>query len=137
MPFPTTRQSLQDNGYSFSHTKECAACHVSIEMWNTPKGNIMPLDFKETDGIETCVPHFATCKQPEQFSRRLAAKKKKAEDEGPSTKIWTDCKCKEDASLPYSGHDPTCPNHMGLMMNIPPGCPILKAQDEKRRERDV
>lgn len=27
-----------------------------------------------------------------------------------------------------------CTHHMGLVMNIPAGCPVLKAQDEARRK---
>lgn len=83
MPFPNTRQALKDSGYSLSHSKICPSCNVTIEMWNTPKQNIMPLDFRTIDGKETCEPHFSTCKNPELYSRRLAAKKKAAEDVGP------------------------------------------------------
>jgi len=77
MPFPTTRQALEENGYSFNHSKVCPSCNVTIEMWNTPKGNIMPLDFKQKDGSEFCEPHFASCKDPVQYSRRLQKKKEK------------------------------------------------------------
>lgn len=80
MPFPNTRKALEDSGYKFNHTKRCEACNVSIEMWDTPKGNIMPLNFDNVEGNEVCEPHFATCKNPAQYSRRLrdAAEKKKA-----------------------------------------------------------
>lgn len=81
MPFPKTREALQENGYVFSHTKTCEACEVTIEMWTTPKNNLMPLDFKKTEhDVEVCEPHFATCKKPELYSRRLRDKKEKAAD---------------------------------------------------------
>jgi hypothetical protein len=80
MPFPNTRQALEANGYSLTHLKVCPSCNVTIEMWNTPKSNIMPLDFKNDEhGCEVCVPHFATCKTPAMYSRRLQAKKEKDE----------------------------------------------------------
>lgn len=79
MPFPTTREALKENGYVFSHTKTCEACNVTIEMWITPKENLMPLDFKKTENEqEVCEPHFATCKKPELYSRKLREKKEKA-----------------------------------------------------------
>ncbi len=78
MPFPNTRQALQDNGYVFNHTKTCEACNVQIEMWTTPKDNLMPLDFKRDEHQnETCEPHFASCKKPELYSRKLREKKEK------------------------------------------------------------
>lgn len=87
MPFPKTRQALQDNGYSFVQSKTCPSCNVTIEMWKTPKGNFMPLDFKLDDREqEICEPHFASCKNPAQYSRRLQKKeeeKKKAGNVGP------------------------------------------------------
>ena len=79
MPFPKTRQALQDNGYSFKESKICPSCNVAIEMWITPKDNVMPLDFrKDEQENEICEPHFATCKDPALYSRRLREKQEKA-----------------------------------------------------------
>jgi len=80
MPFPRNRIELEANGYKFNHSKICPSCDVSIEMWDTPKGNIMPLDFRIKDGGEVCEPHFATCKNPAQYSRRLQEKEKKKKE---------------------------------------------------------
>lgn len=77
MGFPKTREALKENGYVFSHTKTCEACNVTIEMWITPRENLMPLDFKKAGDQEVCEPHFATCKKPELYSRRLREKKEK------------------------------------------------------------
>lgn len=83
MPFPQTRQALDDNGYTLAFTKVCPSCNVTIEMWNTPNRNLMPLDFTTVDGKEICVPHFATCKNPAQYSRRLQKKAEAKKNEGP------------------------------------------------------
>jgi len=87
MPFPNTREALKDNGYSYDHSKTCVPCGVTIEMWKTPKGNMMPLDFRQTEaGQEVCEPHFASCKKPELYSRKLREKKARNEsheDVGP------------------------------------------------------
>jgi len=88
MPFPRNRKELENAGYSFSHKKECASCRVQIEMWNTPSARMMPMDFKfDEHGNEVCESHFATCKDPAQYSQRLREKKKKAEaaEAGPIT----------------------------------------------------
>ena len=88
MGFPTTRQSLEEHSYSFKESKICPSCEVTIEMWNTPKGNVMPLDFKlDEHQCEVCVPHFANCKNPAMYSRRLqkkAKEKKEAEESSES-----------------------------------------------------
>lgn len=89
MPFPKTRQALEDNGYSFSHTKVCPSCNVTIEMWNTPNNRQMPMDFRidnETQS-EICEPHFASCKDPAQYSSRLRNKKKKDEEAAPGPMV--------------------------------------------------
>lgn len=83
MPFPKTREALKENGYVFSHTKTCEVCNVTIEMWTTPKNNLMPLDFrKDEHQNEICEPHFATCKKPELYSRRLREKAKQTANGG-------------------------------------------------------
>jgi len=54
-------------------------------MWGTPKGRVMPLDFKTVDGAEVCEPHFASCPYAADYSQRLRdkAKKKEEADAGP------------------------------------------------------
>jgi hypothetical protein len=86
MPFPNTRQALEANGYEYRGDITCTSCNVPIEMWNTPKGNVMPLDFTDEGGMEICVPHFATCKTPAMYSRRLQkAEDKKTAEDSPMT----------------------------------------------------
>ena len=84
MPFPNTRQALEANGYSPSSTKTCK-CGANIELWNTPRGRLMPLDFKQTEHGEICEPHFANCPYASEYSERLRNKKEKekAADAGP------------------------------------------------------
>jgi hypothetical protein len=87
MPFPNTRQALEANGYSYKEPKTCSSCNIMIELWNTPKGNVMPLDFtNDVHQGEVCVPHFAVCKTPAMYSRRLQkAEDKKTAEDSPMT----------------------------------------------------
>jgi hypothetical protein len=90
MPFPNTRQALREHGYEFDHTKVCPSCNVTIEMWITPRDRMMPLDFKRNDrNEEICEPHFATCKDPAQYSSRLREQKEKKAAAGSDQPIVT------------------------------------------------
>lgn len=79
MPFPTTRDALEANGYRFKESKTCR-CGANIEMFDTPRGRVMPLDFKQTEHGEICEPHFASCPYAADYSQKLRDKKKKDEE---------------------------------------------------------
>jgi hypothetical protein len=84
VPFPNSRESLEEHGYSFSHDELCP-CGVWVALWNTPKGNMMPLEFHKLDsGQEVCTPHFASpCPHLANYSRRLRAKQEAASTDAP------------------------------------------------------
>jgi len=86
MPMPKNRKELEAAGYSFKELKTCR-CDALLEMWNTPRGRVMPLDFKTVDGAEVCEAHFASCPYAADYSQKMRDKAKKKEqaasDVGP------------------------------------------------------
>lgn len=80
MPFPNSRQALEENGYSFLEDLTCK-CGAQIERWSTPRGRTMPLQFRKTETEhEVCEPHFS-CAFAHEYSERLRKKKEAAENE--------------------------------------------------------
>jgi hypothetical protein len=76
-PFPTTKQALEENGYSFKETITCK-CGVRVEMWNTPRARVMPLTFRTNEHhVLICEPHFS-CEYAADYSERLRKAKEKA-----------------------------------------------------------
>lgn len=68
MPFPETRQRLKESGYDFITTKQCP-CGSTMELWHTPKDQIIPMD-PMNDDQDKAVSHWATCSKAAQFRKR-------------------------------------------------------------------
>ena len=68
MPFPKTKADMIDAGYSYATTKTCP-CGELMELWNTPKGETMPMNpMAEMD--TSAISHWATCVKAEQFRKK-------------------------------------------------------------------
>ena len=63
MPFPRTESELSAAGYKFNHRRPCHRCHAEIEMWDTPRGKLTPLD------AGTLASHFGTCPNADDFRK--------------------------------------------------------------------
>jgi len=72
MPLPKTRAELVEAGYTYATGKICP-CGASMELWNTPKGNLMPMD-PMPDPDSPAASHFATCPKAVQFRKKPPAK---------------------------------------------------------------
>jgi hypothetical protein len=68
MPFPATKIDMLEEGYTFAGMKVCP-CGASMELWNTPRGQIMPMN-PMNDLYAAAVVHWATCPKAEQFRRK-------------------------------------------------------------------
>lgn len=64
-----TFEKLDAAGYKFQNVSKCLAptCEKRIHWFITPKGHYMPFE-KTGEGIYS--PHFSTCVEARQFSRR-------------------------------------------------------------------
>ena len=71
MPFPPTRAKLKEAGYDFMTTKTCP-CGATMEMWHTPKDQIIPMNPMSDDEAKA-ESHFATCEKAAQFRRTRSA----------------------------------------------------------------
>jgi hypothetical protein len=68
MPFPATKIDMLEEGYTFAGMKVCP-CGASMELWNTPRGAVMPMN-PMRDLYDPAVVHWATCEKAEQFRRK-------------------------------------------------------------------
>lgn len=71
MPFPATRDEMEERGYSLNECDGtiCKTCRTSIEFWNTPSGNLIPMDpMHEPESKAT--PHWATCPDANNFRKK-------------------------------------------------------------------
>ena len=71
MPFPETRAKLKEAGYDFMTTKRCR-CGAAMELWHTPKDQIIPMDAMSDDDAPA-ISHWATCSEAAQFRKQRAA----------------------------------------------------------------
>jgi hypothetical protein len=69
MAFPRTRHELEQAGYRYVRTLTCTGptCSAMIEWWLTPKKKYIPLEFRESFGVDICEPHWATCPDRARF----------------------------------------------------------------------
>jgi hypothetical protein len=68
MPFPETKAKMIEAGYSF-HTRKTCPCGAPMELWNTPKGEHLPMEPMPDDDSKA-ESHFATCPKAVQFRRK-------------------------------------------------------------------
>lgn len=71
MPFPPTRAAMIEAGYSF-HTNKVCPCGAAMELWNTPRGEHLPMEPMPDDDSKA-ESHFATCVKAVQFRRKPPA----------------------------------------------------------------
>jgi len=67
MPFPQTVDEMKAHGYELSSAGDtCRAleCRASIDWWRTPKQKWLPTN------AGTAMPHWKTCKKPDQFGKK-------------------------------------------------------------------
>ena len=74
MPFPKTRAEMVDAGYTYATMKICP-CGASMELWNTPKGSLMPMQ-PMPDPDSKAESHFVTCPKAVQFRKNPAQRDK-------------------------------------------------------------
>lgn len=79
MPFPRTRHELEQAGYVFLRRQQCSGptCSTTVEWWKTPKGKMIPLEFRESHGVEICEPHWTSCADRDRFRRRPGSLQKR------------------------------------------------------------
>jgi len=68
MPFPKTKRLMIEAGYTYHEQKRCP-CGERMELWNTPKGELLPMNPMPDDDSEA-ISHFATCPKATQFRRK-------------------------------------------------------------------
>src|SRR5215472_7311130 len=71
MPFPETRRALKEAGYDFMTTKVCP-CGATMELWHTPKDQIMPMNPMADDDAKA-ESHWSTCPKAVQFRKKKSA----------------------------------------------------------------
>lgn len=68
MPFPRTREALEEAGFHRRCYTRCSGCNAAMEFWKTPTGKSLPFD-PMPDGDSRAVSHFATCPVAERFRK--------------------------------------------------------------------
>jgi hypothetical protein len=68
MPFPATKAGMIEAGYTFATMKTCP-CGERMELWNTPRGSLAPMNLMPQDDSPT-ESHFATCVKAVQFRKK-------------------------------------------------------------------
>jgi hypothetical protein len=68
MPFPATRQAMQETGYKRECYARCKGCRQPIEWWHTPTGARIPMEWMGQDD-SPAVSHWSTCPKAEDFRR--------------------------------------------------------------------
>jgi hypothetical protein len=66
MPFPQTREALQQASYRFDNHANCRGCKADVEWWFTPRGKKMPFDLMPNDD-SAAVAHWSTCPNADDF----------------------------------------------------------------------
>lgn len=76
MPFPETKETLEEAGYVFDNDAFCRGCGEPIEWWITPNDKKMPMSVvavKEGTGFfakvvgEKRIPHWSNCPNAKDF----------------------------------------------------------------------
>jgi hypothetical protein len=69
MPFPETRDAMEEAGYKRMSYTRCRACHAAMEMWRTLTQKLIPMD-PMPEGTSQAVSHYATCPFAAQFRKK-------------------------------------------------------------------
>jgi hypothetical protein len=66
MPFPTTIEGLEAQGYKFDGHSRCSGPHCNQELswYRTPNGKRIPLNYP------SLTPHFSTCPDVKRFQKQ-------------------------------------------------------------------
>lgn len=69
--WPTSREWLNQNGFSLERRLCCRGthCKMTIELWNTPSGRLMPLNVVGND-TNSLRPHWEVCIDEKEFRNK-------------------------------------------------------------------
>jgi hypothetical protein len=68
MPFPETREAMEDAGYKRGCYSRCRGCKRPMEWWTTPTGKRIPMDPMDHPD-SAAISHFATCPEAGRFKK--------------------------------------------------------------------
>jgi hypothetical protein len=68
MAFPKTMADMERQGYRRIEYSRCKGCFDSIEWWQTPMGERIPMDPMAVRD-SAAITHFSTCKQVDLFRK--------------------------------------------------------------------
>lgn len=69
MPFPRTREALEESGFIRKAYTRCQGCGAAMEFWRTKTGKSLPMD-PMPNPDSRAASHYATCPFAERFRKK-------------------------------------------------------------------